>query len=452
MGHDAGPRPPRPAGECQHGMVMTIEVKSAFGLTHAFAEPAIFLNGLRRLEERRRLGVEAPIKAGIKKAVQAVEVFGVAHRPHRGLRSEDGPQRAREFLELGGQLVEQRRVVVAQAIARLEHPGGSGDFNGEEERQTLAAQVAPQHPLPVACEPLVAHPPDHRIGDALRLFVVAEEFRAIIRVAGPLELQPSSRSHQGEESPHLVLKCIQPFETRPAQVGRLQPETFGDDASAFRRAEQQQPVAKPPCRRTGVGFAQRLARRGPREMRAAEPVVHFIAAETGGFAVPQEERPGERREKGNRPDDAGHGPAGGHKKAQQGKESNGGRGRDDHGKVEVAFQSEDPAGGVVRRIGVRVSQFAHGQKRGVSAASCIPKMVNSAVMIAAAAAMMMPAMMPLLPSVSPLLMAFAPAQIFRTPQKNPTMNISARAMPKPSFNDWSWASGSTDQRAVVRER
>jgi len=68
-------------------------------------------------------------------------------------------------------------------------------------------------------------------------------------------------------------------------------------------------------------------------------------------------------------------------------------------------------------------------------ASCIPKIVNKAAMMPAAAAMMMPAKMPALPSLSPLEMAFAPLQILRMPQKNPIMNTSTRAEPNPSRSD-----------------
>lgn len=62
-------------------------------------------------------------------------------------------------------------------------------------------------------------------------------------------------------------------------------------------------------------------------------------------------------------------------------------------------------------------------------------------MIAAAPAMMIPARIPDFPSGSPLLIAFAPAQIFTTPHRNPNMKSTPSATPKLSFNCWICASG-----------
>ena len=105
--------------------------------------------------------------------------------------------------------------------------------------------------------------------------------------------------------------------------------------------------------RMGYGFAV------TRKIGATEEIVQLVPVIAGGFALPKSQNPYQR------PDDRYYRDYPGHRIAGSGEPESGeqydpGNASADHGKIEIAVESEGPAGGIVRRIGVGEAQFVHG--------------------------------------------------------------------------------------------
>ena len=305
IGDDAGPGALRPARERQHRMVVAVEIKSPIRLPDAFALPAVLLDGQGWIEQDRRVALLPRGEARIEELLEAREVPQVVHRPHGGFGAEDRAQRGRELLELPGQLAEQRVVVAFEAVARAQVARVVGDLNGEEQGKPFAAQLAREHLLPVAGEPLVARGADDGLGNCLGMLVVTQQLGPVVGVARPLELQPPARRHKGEQPAHLVLEGVQPLEACAAQVGRLQPESPGDHAAALRRAKDEEVVDEPAVRGIRMGFRMGDRITLAREVAAAKNVFDLVTVIARGLAVFEQNHPPEGRRKRGGGDPAG---------------------------------------------------------------------------------------------------------------------------------------------------
>ena len=135
-------------------------------------------------------------------------MVGVGHR-HDARAGEDIGEHLLDLLELRRHLLEQGIVVRVLSRGCRHQRGRRLDASRKEEDEPLPAKLAIDHRLPVADEPLVAAAPRPDIGRAFSLLAIAQEIRAIIRVAEPLHLQPKLVVQTGEQERELILERIE---------------------------------------------------------------------------------------------------------------------------------------------------------------------------------------------------------------------------------------------------
>src|SRR5581483_9710314 len=101
----------------------------------------------------------------------------------------------------------------------------------------------------------------------LRLLVVTQQLRAVIRIAEPLHLKTQLLVQTGKQQRELILECVEMFGRGGAQVRRFDDETFRDVA-AFTQPVEDDEVANEVA--VGSGFKHCRQKRRMTALRCAE--------------------------------------------------------------------------------------------------------------------------------------------------------------------------------------
>ena len=153
-----------PLAQGEDGVVVAIHEEPGIGQSHAFREPAVFLDGFFRAEGGERIVVEARRDGGVEEAVKIAEVFRVPHRQDaRALAREDGGSQFVELLELAAEFGQQLVVVILQRGTGELDAGSGLDPAAQKKRELLAAELSLLHGVPIPQKPLVAAPPRPRV-------------------------------------------------------------------------------------------------------------------------------------------------------------------------------------------------------------------------------------------------------------------------------------------------
>ncbi|HEX2852809.1 MAG TPA: hypothetical protein VHO24_06190, partial [Opitutaceae bacterium] len=111
------------------------------------------------------------------------------HRCDRRIAPEERAQGSGQFLKLPAKLRQEPFIKRLLSIPGFESTGRFGNSGRNEKDELFPPQVAPVHPIPIPLKSLGAHLFDVRMGDFFRFSKIPGEFRAIVAVAGPLELR-----------------------------------------------------------------------------------------------------------------------------------------------------------------------------------------------------------------------------------------------------------------------
>ena len=179
----------RPASEGDDGMIVAVHPETVVVLTVGFGVPAVLLDGQLRVEGFEDVVIESLGQRRIQEHLVVPVMVGIGHRNDASALSRENT--GQHLVELGEfrlhllqrHLVERRqRLGAAGGLRRVVY------LARDVEDETLAAEIAVRHRLPVAHEPLVsaAFRPDvlHLLG----FLLVTQQRRAIVRVAVELHL------------------------------------------------------------------------------------------------------------------------------------------------------------------------------------------------------------------------------------------------------------------------
>ena len=169
------------------------------------------------------------------------EMVEVGHRQDtRAAGTENFQQQPVDVVKLGFKLVEQRVIVVAPGGGGLERFRHILQRARDVENDTLTAEFAFGHGLPVARKAFVAAAYGPDIGKFLRLLLVAQQFPLVIGIAEVLHLQPLVLVQRGEQETELLLKIIEVGDLAVGEVGRLKDKAFRHETTASEQIEDNQ--------------------------------------------------------------------------------------------------------------------------------------------------------------------------------------------------------------------
>ena len=122
---------------------------------------------------------------------------------------EDVCEHLVELLELGRHFLEQCAVVRVLSCGGGDNCRRGLDRARKIQYESLTTQPAFDHRFPVTDKTFVSAPSGPDVGSAFCLLLIAQQLRAIIRIAEPLHLQPQLVVETAEQERELILARIQ---------------------------------------------------------------------------------------------------------------------------------------------------------------------------------------------------------------------------------------------------